>query len=157
MTAPAPGTPGTPGSASTPGNGSGRLANHVLGVRLAGSGMSIPAKVLTNNDLAQRVDTNDEWIVQRTGIRERHVAADDQGIVDLAKDAVSRSLADAGMTPKQLDMLILATLTPEMVCPSSSARVVAELGAVPAGAVDISAACSGFVYGLNMAACLIRS
>jgi 3-oxoacyl-[acyl-carrier-protein] synthase-3 len=163
MTAPlgTPENPGTPGNA--PGSGkpldhpAGLPSDHILGVRLAGSGVSIPTKVLTNEDVAQRVDTSDEWIVQRTGIRERRVAADDQGIVDLAKEAVSQALADAGMEPKQLDLVILATLTPEMICPSSSARVVAELGAVPAGAVDISAACSGFVYGLNMGASLIRS
>jgi len=127
------------------------------GVRLAGTGMSTPPKLLTNDELAKRVDTNDEWIAQRTGIRQRYVAEDGVTLVHLAREATANALADAGMSPKQLDLLILATISPEMCCPSTAARVVADIGATPAGAVDISAACSGFVYGMNMAASMIQT
>ncbi|MCX5659978.1 MAG: ketoacyl-ACP synthase III [Planctomycetota bacterium] len=134
-----------------------RKVGRPAGVRLAGTGMAVPAKVLTNQELATRVDTSDEWITQRTGIRQRHAAAKGEDVRTLSTAAVRQALGEAGMEPKQLDFLIVGTLTPEMVCPSSAARVVADLGAVPAGAVDISAACSGFVYGMNMAAGLIES
>ncbi len=127
------------------------------GVRLAGSGMALPPTVLTNEELARRVDTNDEWISQRTGIRQRHVADEKTTLLPLARDATRAALADAGVQASDLDLLICATLTPEMCCPSTAARVAAEIGANPAGAMDISAACSGFVYGINMAAALIES
>ncbi|MDX1683397.1 MAG: beta-ketoacyl-ACP synthase III [Phycisphaeraceae bacterium] len=127
------------------------------GVRIAGTGMAIPERVLTNDDLSEMVDTNDQWIRQRTGIEQRHIADDDTGAIDLGRDAVRAALDQAGIDPQQLDLLICATLTAEMSCPSSAARIVAELGATPAGAVDISAACSGFVYGMNMASALIAS
>ena len=93
----------------------------------------------------------------RTGIRQRRIADDSVTVRHLAKESVAAALADAGMTPGQLDLLILATITPEMACPSTAARVVSELGAGHAGAMDISAACSGFVYGLNMASTMIES
>jgi 3-oxoacyl-[acyl-carrier-protein] synthase III len=127
------------------------------GVRLVGTGMAIPAKVLTNSELAQRVDTSDEWITQRTGSHQRHVVENGQTTRDLAREAIQGALAAADLEPGQLDMLICATLTPEMVTPSTAARIVADIGAVPAGAVDISAACSGFVYGLNLAAGMIQT
>lgn len=141
------------GSTSQPSASTGRA----VGVRIAGTGMCIPEKVLTNDDLAKLVDTNDQWIAQRTGIRTRHIVAEGQTTRHLALEALKAALADAGLAPTDLNMLILATLTPEMCCPSTAARVVAEIGAVPAGAVDISAACSGFVYGLNMASALIQT
>jgi len=128
-----------------------------IGVRLAGTGIAVPAKLLTNHDLAQSVDTSDEWIVQRTGIRERRVLEGSGTVRTLAVEAVRGALADAKLQPTNLDMLICATIRPEMVCPSTAARVVAEIGAVPAGALDINAACSGFVYGLNIANGLIRT
>ncbi len=128
-----------------------------IGVRLAGTGMAIPDKVLTNDDLAKMVDTNDQWITQRTGIRERRVVENGRTARDLGTEAVGQALERAGLDPKELEMLFNATLTPGMCCPSTAARIVSDLGAVPAGAVDISAACSGFVYGLNMAASLIQS
>lgn len=119
--------------------------------------MAVPDTVLTNADLAARVDTNDEWITQRTGIRERRVLSDGASVRDLARQAVQQAMASADVTGPQLDMLICATLRPEMVCPSTAARVVAEIGAVPAAAVDLNAACSGFVYALNFASSLIRT
>lgn len=127
------------------------------GVRLAGTGMAVPPRVVTNDDLAKLVDTNDAWITQRTGIKQRCLIREDQTVNDLAAEAVQQALQRAELQPGELDMLILATMTPEMLCPSSAARVVDQLGAQPAGAVDIAAACSGFVYGLNMAAALVQS
>ncbi len=135
----------------------GRDAHHPAGVRLAGTGMAVPPNRVTNEQLAERIDTSDEWISQRTGIKQRYIADDGTSERDLARDAVQQALKNADIEPGQLDMLICATMTSEMCCPSTAARVVSEIGAVPAGAVDISAACSGFVYGLNMASSLIES
>lgn len=128
-----------------------------VGVRLAGVGTALPDRVLTNDDLAALVDTNDAWITQRTGIKTRHIAGNDATTCSLAVDALRAALDDAGMQPGELDMVLLATMTAEMSCPSTAARVVHEIGATPAGAMDIAAACSGFVYGLNHAETLIRS
>jgi 3-oxoacyl-[acyl-carrier-protein] synthase III len=128
-----------------------------VGVRLAGTGVAVPANVVTNEDLAKRVDTNDEWIVQRTGIKQRRIAENGTTVMHLAKDATLQALKNAGVEPNHLDLLMLATITPEMCCPSTAARVVAEIGAGHAGAMDVSAACSGFVYSLNMAVGLIQS
>ncbi len=133
------------------------MAEPSIGIRLAGTGMAVPATVLTNDDLAKRVDTSDAWISQRTGIRERRILNDTATVRDLARDAAIQALENAGMVGADLDMLICATLRPEMVCPSTAARVVAEIGAVPAAAVDLNAACSGFVYALNFASSLIRT
>lgn len=128
-----------------------------IGVRLAGVGTALPERTLTNDDLAALVDTNDAWITQRTGIKTRYIAEDGTTTTSLAADALRAALEDAGMQPGDLDMVLLATMTAEMSCPSTAARVVNEVGAVPAGAMDITAACSGFVYGLNHAEALIRS
>ncbi len=127
------------------------------GVLLAGTGISLPVKVVANADLAKSVDTSDEWIVQRTGIRQRRIAGEDETVRSMATDALRQALDASGLAPTDLDLVICATLTPEMGCPSTAARVVAELQAVPAGAVDLSAACSGFVYGINHAWALIQS
>ena len=128
-----------------------------VGVRVAGTGRCLPETVWSNDDLARIVDTSDEWITQRTGIRERRIADADTGARELGRAALAEALADAGVEPGELDLLICATLTPEMACPSTAARIVADVGAVPAGAMDLSAACSGFVYGMNLAASLIRT
>lgn len=128
-----------------------------VGVRLAGVGTALPERVLTNDDLAAMVDTNDQWITQRTGIKTRYIAGDGTTTCSLASDALRAALDDAGMQPGDLDMVLLATMTAEMSCPSTAARVVHEVGATPAGAMDITAACSGFVYGLNHAETLVRS
>lgn len=128
-----------------------------VGVRLAGVGTALPERTLSNDDLATLVDTNDEWITKRTGIKTRHIAEDGTTTCSLAADALRAALDDAGMQPGDLDMVLLATMTAEMSCPSTAARVVHEVGATPAGAMDITAACSGFVYGLNHAETLIRS
>ena len=127
------------------------------GVVIRGTGIALPDKVLSNHDLAQLVDTNDEWITQRTGIKTRRIVEGDTTVRDLARDALTHALDTADLPAAELDLVILATITPEMVCPNTAARVVAELGATPAGAMDLSAACSGFVYALNVAASLIES
>ncbi|MEQ9453435.1 MAG: beta-ketoacyl-ACP synthase III [Phycisphaeraceae bacterium] len=127
------------------------------GVRVAGTGLAVPDRVLTNDDLSRLVDTSDEWITQRTGITERRVVAEDQTVVDLGERAMRGALDESGMVPQDLELVILATMTAEMACPSSAAQLVSQLGAVPAGAMDVSAACSGFVYAMNMAAGLIQS
>lgn len=134
-----------------------RQASRPTGVRIAGTGMALPPRTLTNDDLAQIVDTNDEWITQRTGIKTRRVVDRDTTIQDLAREALTAALASADMPASDLDMVILGTLTPEMACPSTAARLVSDIGAHPAGALDISAACCGFVYGLNLAASLIET
>jgi len=126
-------------------------------VRLAGVGTALPERVLTNADLAALVDTTDAWITQRTGIKTRHIAENGSSTRSLAADALRAALDDAQMSPADLDMVLLATMTPEMSCPSTAARVVHEVGASPAGAMDLAAACSGFVYGLNHAAALIQT
>ncbi len=129
-----------------------------FGIRLAGFGSAVPDRVLTNHDLEKMLDTSDEWIVQRTGIRERRVVDQAcEGTFTLGRDALQRALEDAQMPANQLDLIIFATVTAEMTCPSNACRVAAALGAVPAPAFDLVAACSGFLYGLNVANSLIRS
>lgn len=127
------------------------------GVRILGTGMSLPPRTLSNADLETMVDTSDQWITQRTGIKTRQIVDDAASVRTLATEALKQALANAGLNASDLDMVLLATLTPEMACPSTAARLVADIGAQPAGAMDLSAACSGFVYGLNLAASLIQT
>lgn len=134
-----------------------RQATHPIGVRIAGTGMAVPDRVLSNDDLAEMVDTNDQWITQRVGIKTRRIVDNGTTVRDLARGALTQALDRAGMAPGELDMVLLATLTPEMACPSTAARLVSDIGAQPAGAMDLSAACSGFVYALNVASALIQS
>jgi 3-oxoacyl-[acyl-carrier-protein] synthase-3 len=132
--------------------------HHRPGVRIAGVGSAVPEKRLTNADFEKLVDTTDEWIVQRTGIRERRVVDPlREGTFTLSRDALTRALEMAGMKAADLDLIILATVTGEMTCPSVACRVADALGAVPVGAFDVTAACSGFVYAINIADSLIRS
>lgn len=130
-----------------------------VGVRIAGTGHAVPEKVVTNHDLAKVMDTSDEWIAQRTGIRQRRVCdpAKGEGPTSLSAEALRRALADARMHASELDLIILGTVSGEMLCPSTACRVADAVGATPAGAYDIVAACCGFVYGLNQASALIRS
>jgi 3-oxoacyl-[acyl-carrier-protein] synthase-3 len=132
-------------------------SNTSIGVRIAGTGIGMPARTVSNEELAKTVDTTDEWIAQRTGIRTRHLVQDGETARTLATAALAQALDHAGIPAGELDMVISGTLTPEMCTPSDAARIVADLGAKPAGAVDISAACSGFVYGLNMGSALIQT
>lgn len=129
-----------------------------VGVRLAGTGHALPETRLTNADLERVLDTSDEWIVQRTGIRERRVCRRErgEGVHSLALDAARAALADARVDPADLDLVILSSVTGDTLVPATSCRIAADLGADRAGAFDLAAACSGFVYGLNIAHDLIR-
>jgi len=119
---------------------------------IVGWGSYLPSQILTNDDLAKMVNTSDEWIFSRTGIRQRRIAGERETTATLAFEAAARALAVADLHPSQLDMVIVATSTPEYIFPSTASRVQDYLGASRAGAFDLSAACSGFVYALNMAA-----
>lgn len=118
---------------------------------IVGWGSYLPDRVLTNKELAQMVDTSDEWIYTRTGIQERRIAGQKETTATLAFEAAARALANAGKHPSEIDLIIVATSTPEYIFPSTACRVQDYLGAAYAGAFDLSAACSGFVYGLSMA------
>lgn len=123
---------------------------------VTGLGAYVPEKILTNADLEKMVDTTDEWIRTRTGIRERHIAADSQATSDLALPAAREALENAGLTPKDLDLIIVATTSPDMFFPSSACYLQAKLGA-SCGAFDMAAACSGFTYGLSVAEGFVKS
>jgi 3-oxoacyl-[acyl-carrier-protein] synthase III len=125
--------------------------------RLVGTGSYLPEKVLTNQDLERMMDTSDEWIVSRTGIRQRHIAAAEQNASDLALAASRRALEAAGVAPQDLGLIIVATTTPDMVFPSTACLLQAKLGARGAPAFDVQAVCSGFIYGLAIADQFIRS
>lgn len=130
-----------------------------VGVRIAGSGSAVPSRRLTNADLMKTLDTTDEWIVQRTGIHERRICDIEKGenTRTLSVLAGRRAIEDARIDPKDIDLVILATVTQEMACPATSCRVGAELGVGHAAAFDLAAACSGFVYGANIAHDMIRA
>ena len=125
--------------------------------RIAGTGSYLPEKVLTNDDLSRFVDTSDEWIRSRTGIRERHVAADGQTTGDLGVEAARRALEAAGVDPGDLDLIVVGTTTPDLVFPSTACLIQARLGALGCTAFDVNAACSGFIYALSVADKFIRS
>jgi 3-oxoacyl-[acyl-carrier-protein] synthase-3 len=132
--------------------------NSGLGVRIAGTGRHVPEGVLTNSDLAKMVNTSDEWITQRTGIKQRYICDPEKGETTrtISARALEKALKDAGMEAQELDLVIVASVTGEMRCPATACRVAADLGAGNAGAFDLMAACSGFVYGLQLANDMIR-
>jgi 3-oxoacyl-[acyl-carrier-protein] synthase-3 len=119
--------------------------------------MYVPPKVLTNADFERMVDTTDQWIVERTGIRERHIAEAGTPTSDLAVEAARRALADAGRSPEEVDLIVLGTFTPDMPFPATSCFIQKKLGAVNAYAMDLAAACTGFIYSLSVADALIRA
>lgn len=123
---------------------------------IAGCGAYLPERVVTNGDLAKKMDTSDEWIVKRTGIRERHIAAEGEMTSDLALCAGRRALESAGMDPASLDLIVLATATPDETFPATATRVQAGLGMTTGAAFDVQAVCSGFIYALNVADNFIR-
>ena len=125
--------------------------------RIVGTGSALPERVLTNADLEKFVDTSDEWIRERTGIRQRHVAAEGETTGDLATLAAQRALDAAGVKASELDLIILGTTTPDIIFPSTACLVQHRLGANGCAAFDVNAACSGFVYALGVADKFIRS
>lgn len=118
---------------------------------ILGVGSYLPARVLTNAELSERVDTTDEWIVERTGIKSRHIAADGEKTSDLAIAAAKNALEAAGREGKDIDLIVLATTTPDLTFPATAARVQAAIGAGPGAAFDLQAVCSGFVFALATA------
>ena len=124
---------------------------------LSGVGSYLPDRVVTNAELATFVDTSDEWIRSRSGIAQRHFASDDQATSDLATKAAQRALESAGLTANDIDLIIVATVTPDKTFPSTAVFVQEKLGAPPGIAFDLSAACSGFLYGVNVAHNFIAS
>ena len=127
------------------------------GAVVTGIGSYVPDQVLTNRDLERIVETSDEWIVSHTGIRERRVAAPDQAASDLGTAAARRALADAGLTPDDLDLIICATITGDMIVPATACLIQANLGASHCGAFDLASGCTGWMYGLGLASGMIRS
>lgn len=131
--------------------------NDAKRVGILGTGSYIPEKVVTNDDLAKILDTNDEWIRTRTGIRERHLAAKNENASDMAVAAADRAIEMSGIRKDQIGFIILATGTPDYLIPNTSSRVQDKLGLDHAGAVDISAGCAGFIHGLFMAKGLVAA
>jgi 3-oxoacyl-[acyl-carrier-protein] synthase-3 len=126
-------------------------------IGITGLGCHVPDRVLTNDELSTLVDTNDEWIVERTGIRERRIAADDEALTDIALPAARQALADAGVEPHEVDLLVCATVTPDMMFPTSSALMADELGMPDAAAYDLLAGGTGFVYAVVQAYGMLAS
>ena len=124
---------------------------------ISGVGAYVPAKILTNADLEKMVETTDEWITTRTGIKERHIAAENEFTSDLGAEAAKRAMAMAGVTADQIDLIIVATITPDMPFPSTACLIQHKLGAKRAAAFDLEAACSGFIYALEIGQQFIMS
>jgi 3-oxoacyl-[acyl-carrier-protein] synthase-3 len=125
--------------------------------RIVGTGSYLPEKILTNDDISKFVDTSDEWIRERTGIRQRHVAAEGQTTSDLGVEAARRALASAGVDVSEIDLLVVGTTTPDLIFPSTACLIQHRLGANGCAAFDVNAACSGFIYALGVADKFIRS
>ena len=126
-------------------------------VRISGTGAYLPAKVVTNRELAERIDTSDAWIRERTGILQRHIAADDEQCSDLALHASRSALNAAGVRPEDIGLIVVATTTPDLIFPSTACILQSKLGAASCPAFDVQAVCSGFVYALATADALMRT
>ncbi len=126
-------------------------------IGITGLGTHVPERVMTNDELAQIVETSDEWIFERTGIRERRIAAEDEALTDIALPAARAALADAAVDAADIDLLICATVTPDMMFPTSSALLADELGMPKAAAYDLLAGCTGFVYAIAQAYAMLAS
>ncbi len=129
----------------------------MIHARITGTGSFAPKKIISNHDLEKLVDTSDEWITERTGIKERRIAEKGQYTSDLAYEAGRKALKAAGIAAEELDLILVATMTPDMILPSTSCVLQEKLGAKKAAAFDIYAACSGFIYGMSVADAFIRS
>jgi len=125
--------------------------------RIAGIGSYLPEKVVSNKDLEETMDTSDEWIRERTGIKRRHIAADDEFTSTIGLEAARRAMADAGVGPEDVDLIVVGTCTPDKVFPSTACIIQRQLGIKGCGALDVNAACSGFIYGLDIADRYIRT
>ncbi len=134
-----------------------RLLKPKRTVSIIGTGSYVPERVLTNAELEKLVDTTDEWIVTRTGIRERRIAASDEYTSDMATKAAQKAIEQAGISPEEIDLILVATATPDMFFPSTACFVQRQLGAKKAACFDMSAACSGFLYALEVAQQFITS
>ncbi|MEO6434785.1 MAG: 3-oxoacyl-ACP synthase, partial [Tepidisphaeraceae bacterium] len=126
-------------------------------VSIIGTGSYVPERVLSNADLEKMVETNDEWIVSRTGNKERRIAADDESTSDLASKAALAAMENAGITADEIDLILVATITPDTFFPSTACYVQRNLGAVRAVAFDVSAACAGFLFAMQIARHFINS
>jgi 3-oxoacyl-[acyl-carrier-protein] synthase-3 len=126
-------------------------------IGITGLGVHVPERIVTNDDLAKLVDTSDEWIIARTGIKERRFAADDEALTDIALPAARAALEQAGVEPKSIDLVLCATVTPDMMFPTSSALIADELGMPDAAAYDLLAGCTGFVYAVAQAYAMLAS
>lgn len=129
----------------------------MIRARIIGTGQYLPEKIMTNKDIEKLCDTTDEWIRQRTGIEQRHVAAEGQATSDLALEASKMAMDRAGVKPEDLDTIIVCTITPDYQLPATGSILQHKLGAKTAAAFDLNAACSGFLYGLRTAESLIRA
>ncbi len=127
------------------------MTNQIGKAMIAGTGSYLPERILSNSDLEKMVDTSDEWIKTRTGISERHIAGDDEATSDMASEAARRAIESAGIQPSDIDMVLTATATPDMLFPCTSCIVQQNLGVGNALCFDLEAACSGFLYGLEVA------
>ena len=125
--------------------------------RIIGLGSYLPAKVLSNSDLEKLVDTSDEWIISRTGMKERRLARENEFPSDMGAAAAKIAIQNAGIAASELDFIIVATMTPDYICPSTAALIQTQIGAAQAGAIDIQAACTGYLYALSLAKAYIES
>jgi len=133
------------------------LGNPLIYARIAGTGSFLPERILTNAELEKLVDTTDEWIASRSGIRQRHIAAEGQTTSDLAYGAAIAAMESAGVTAGEIELIILGTTTPDLIFPSTACLLQHRLGADGCAAFDVNAACSGFIYALSIADKFIRS
>ena len=133
------------------------MVNKVCSVGIIGTGSYLPETIVTNEDLEKIIDTNDEWIVTRTGISERRKAPPEMATSDLGAIAAQRAIESANLRPEDIDLIIVATITPDMLFPSTACIIQEKIGATKAAAFDLSAACTGFIYGLSIAAQFIAT
>src|SRR5438876_1928574 len=126
-------------------------------VSIIGTGSYVPEKILTNADLSRMVDTSDDWIITRTGIKERRIAEKDENTSDMATKAALKALEQAKISPKEIDLILVATATPDMLFPATACFVQKKIRATNAACLDISAACAGFIFGLEIAQQFITS
>ena len=125
--------------------------------KISGTGSYVPKRVLNNFDIAKKIDTSDDWIIERTGIKERRIASDGEAASDLSYEAAKRALKAAAIRPRDIDLIIVATISGDMPMPSTASMLQKKLGANKAGAFDLNAACSGFLYGLSVADKFIKT